>query len=370
MTRETLVAALEWGRTLAHGDSLQVTFHGGEPLVAGDDFYRMALPLVHESLTARSLQHQSGRRRSPQQPLRVGIQSNLWLLTDESAELFAAYGVRVGTSLDGPRALNDRQRGTGSFGRTMTGIEQARAHGLRVGAICTVTSRSVEHADEIFDFFVSAGLDFSLHPAVVPLGGPEVRPWAVEPEDYGRFLIHLFDRYLDERPDIHVGSFVSMAESISAGRGGICTFDDCLGSYLAVGPDGAMYPCQRFVGVDEYRLGYVIREPSWHALREAPAWRRLRARQEAMATECSQCAYLAFCHGGCPYDALAAGDLQARDPHCTAYSRLFAHIIQRAVTEVLSPENLRDAVDHPEQGPGLLRRGRLLSLMREEARSS
>jgi dihydrolipoamide dehydrogenase len=52
-----------------------------------------------------------------------------------------------------------------------------------------------------------------------------------------------------------------MARSVSAGRCGICTFGECLGGYLAVGPDGAIYPCQRFAGMPEFAIGDVAGQP-------------------------------------------------------------------------------------------------------------
>jgi uncharacterized protein len=365
MSRETLEAVVAWQRTLRGGsygcgaaepaDSeesvLNVAFHGGEPLVPGIAFYRMALPLLREGLAPRRV--------------RFSIQSNLWLLTDELAGLLCEYGVRVGTSLDGPEAINDAQRGRGYFSRTMAGIERARAHGLRVGVICTLTAQSAPHAGEIFDFFLEAGLDFSIHAALPSLRHPEVDYWQVTPEAHGELLVTLLDRYIEESAQIRIGTLDSMVQSVSAGRGGICTFTDCLGGYLAVGPDGAIYPCQRFVGMEEYRLGEVKALPGMAELRASPVWRQFQARQQAVENECADCAYLAFCRGGCPYNAAVYGHLEKRDPHCTAYRRLFAHITERALAEVFAPDNIDAIVCGSDKEYGLLRRGRLLSLMRE-----
>ena len=94
----------------------------------------------------------------------------------------------------------------------------------------------------------------------------------------------------------------------------------------------------------------------------------MRAREESIDVECADCHWLAFCRGGCPYNALAAGDgsLDAgrrRDPYCAAYRRTFKTIVDRATAEVFSPENLAKVVERPDAERGLLRRGRLLSIM-------
>jgi uncharacterized protein len=373
MGRETLEAVVEWQRGLGveSGDeggrdganglgTLEITFHGGEPLVPGTRWYREALPLLRDGLAPRKV--------------RFAAQSNLWLLTDELCELFREHGVSLGTSLDGPEAVNDAQRGTGYFAKTMAGIERARAHGIDVGAICTFTAGSVQHASEIFDFFVREGLRFSVHAALPSLRHPEAdrRPeadaWSITPEAHGELLVGLLDRYLEGLTRVRISTLDSMARSVSAGRGGICTFGECLGGYLAVGPDGAIYPCQRFAGMPEFAVGDAATRPSLEELRSSPVWREFRAREEHVEESCGECAYFGFCKGGCPYNALvgAGGALAptARDPHCVSYRRTFDAVTERALAELFSPENLDAVVERPDPERGLMRRGPLLSIMR------
>src|SRR5690606_6668098 len=123
----------------------------------------------------------------------------------------------------------------------------------------------------------------------------------------------------------------------------ICTFGDCLGDYLAVGPEGEIYPCQRFVGLPKFQMGTVHDPHSLEALTDSLAWQTLKAREAHVSTECGGCAYLEFCRGGCPYNALAANSGTDRDPHCAAYQRIFGYITDRALDEVFSEENM-DAV--------------------------
>ena len=363
MSRETLDAVSEWQRAVrdeAEGDgdghdSLEITFHGGEPLVPGAAWYREALPLLRDGLAPRRV--------------RFAAQSNLWLLTDELCELFREHGVSLGTSLDGPEAINDAQRGTGCFAKTMAGIERARAHDLEVGAICTFTAQSVPHAPEIFDFFVREGLNFSVHAALPSLRYAEADRWSISPEAHGELLVGLLDRYLANLTRVRISTLDSMARSVSAGRGGICTFGECLGGYLAVGPDGSIYPCQRFAGMPEFAVGDVAARPSLEELRSSPVWRELRAREVHVAEACGGCAYFGFCKGGCPYNALvgAGGVLAptARDPHCASYRRAFDAVTERAMAEMFSPENLEAVVERPDPERGLMRRGTLLSIMRD-----
>jgi uncharacterized protein len=353
MSRATLEAVVRWQAVFEDKAALDITFHGGEPLVPGIDFYREALPLLREGLAPRRIS--------------FGVQSNLWLLTDELCELCQAYDVSLGTSLDGPEDINDAQRGAGYFRRTMAGIKRARDHGLHVGCICTFTAQSAPRAAEVFDFFVQAGLDFSIHAALPPLGH-SANEWTLSPEAHGQLLVEMLDRYLDNVSKIRIGTLDAMSRSISAGRGAICTFGDCLGEYLAVDPAGWIYSCQRFSGIEKYRLGNVRDCPTPDDLAAAPFWRVLQERQERIAEACGDCPQLDFCRGGCPYNALVAhGDNFAaslRDPHCPAYQKAFSVITDRALEEVFSEENMNAVVEGGSSKYGLMRKGRLLHLMR------
>jgi uncharacterized protein len=360
MAQATVGGVVRWQNALGGDDAIEITFHGGEPLVPGIQFYRMALPLLRQGLAPRRVQ--------------FAMQSNLWLLTDELCNLLREYGVSLGTSLDGPESINDAQRGQGHFRRTMAGIERARAHGIHVGCICTFTAQSARLAQDIFDFFVREGLNFTVHAAVPSLRYPDVNGRSLSPEVHGELLVDMLDRYLQNLDRIRISTLDSMCQSVSAERGGICTFGDCLGGYLAVAPDGGIYPCQRFSAMPEYRLGNVDDCPSAQALATSAVWRMFQARQERMAEECKGCDHLDICRGGCPYNVLATDGRSLsslgkpsglRDPGCPAYKRVFSYITERAVQKALSEENLEEVVLRVDPRKGLLRRGRLLSIMRE-----
>jgi uncharacterized protein len=372
MTLGTLETTLAWAKSLSgpRARSPEVVFHGGEPLLAGTAFYRQALPRLRQDFGDHDLC--------------LSIQSNLWQLTDELCDLFTEHRVSLGTSLDGPEAINDAQRGEGYFRRTMAGIERARRHGLTVGCICTFTPASAPRYREIFDFFASEQLDFSIHAAVPPLnscsaklpqslmqgrnvppiGGMATNTWALSPEAYGDLLVNLLDLYLANLKRVRIKTLDGMCRSVSAGEGGVCTFRDCLGHFLAIAPDGAIYPCQRFVGHTDWQLGSVRNHPTWEQLEQSTAWQLLLRREEQVKEACSDCPDFATCKGGCPYDAVVAKGCHGdQGPYCSAYRRIFANITDRALGEVFSEVNLKEVVCEPNGGT-FLRQGPLLTLMR------
>ena len=303
-------------------DRVTFTFHGGEPLLAGAGFYREALPMLSDELS----------HLKPD----FAMQTNLWLLTPELAGILAAYHVPLGTSIDGPQELNDLQRGDGYFEKTMRGYELARSSGLQVSFICTFTNYSVQFREEIFNFFLQNRFRLKLHPALPSLRGRNPEQWALPPEEYGELLVFLLDKYLENMGAIEIMNINDLCRCVFTRRGSVCTFVNCTGNTFAVGPDGSIYPCYRFVGMPEWVMGHVRDRPTVEELSRSDAWQRMHQYEEYVDTACAGCAHIRYCRGGCPYNAIVptGGEIKGVDPHCRAYKRIFCEITERLNEEM------------------------------------
>lgn len=320
-------------------EPVHITFHGGEPLLAGYDFYKQALPLIKEGLGENS----AG----------FSLQTNLWLITDELAQLLRDYEVAVSSSLDGPKDINELQRGEGYFEKTMKGYEIAKRNNLPVNFICTFTSYSKDRVEEIFHYFLDKGYDLKLHPALPSLRGDNSDPWAISPQKYGELLITLLELYLDHLDQIEVVDFKHFCKSYFLRQGTVCVLADCLGNTLAVDYEGNIYPCYRFVEMQEYIMGNVRDKPNVDDLKISQAWQKIERFMEVVDRECKKCHYIKFCRGGCPYNAIKAyegGELHV-DPQCTAYKMIFQEIGKRATKEMLGNMMPTDSADgKPKKG--------------------
>jgi len=322
MSIDTVKEIVTWLKEFRN-DRVTFTFHGGEPLLAGADFYRQSLPMLSQELS----------HLKPE----FAMQSNLWLLTPEIADILAEYHVPLGTSIDGPEDLNDLQRGEGYFEKTMRGYEIARAHGLRVSFICTFTNYSVKFREEIFNFFLENRFRLKLHPALPSLRNDNPEQWALDPKDYGELLVFLLDKYLDHMGSIEIMNINDLCRCVFTRRGSVCTFVNCTGNTFAVGPDGSIYPCYRFVGMPEWIMGHVRDRPTREELSGSDAWQRMHHFEEYVDKACSGCKHLPYCRGGCPYNAIVptGGEIAGVDPHCRAYTRIFNEIGTRLNEEMM-----------------------------------
>ena len=92
----------------------------------------------------------------------------------------------IGVSIDGPAALHDANRvtrgGRGSFVQAMRGIERLRAHDIGISVLSVLTAQSIDRPDEMFNFFVDAGLG-KVAFNVEEIEGPNLTSSLVEKSD-------------------------------------------------------------------------------------------------------------------------------------------------------------------------------------------
>ncbi len=356
MSIDTIHDIVAWLKEFRN-DPVTFTFHGGEPLLAGADFYRQALPQLSGELL----------HLEPN----FALQTNLWRMTPELAEVLAEYKIPIGSSLDGPEELNDLQRSKGYYERTIAGYELAKSRGLSVQFICTFTSYSVQFKEDIFNFFLENGLTLKLHPALPSLRSDEPDKWALSPEKFGDLLVYLLDKYLENMEKIEVRNINDYARCVFTGRGTVCTFVDCMENTFAVGPDGSIYPCYRFVGMPEYVMGHVRDRPSQKDLAESAAGTRMRRFKEQVDLECKGCRHLRYCRGGCPYNAMAPEDgvIKGVDPHCQAYKRIFDEISERFNKEMMGSFGLEAGCGSGQREQASAGRPAIMPLVRKLASS-
>jgi len=331
---------------------VNITFHGGEPLLAQFSIWEKIFTKFEKEFSEHKLI--------------FSLQSNLWNLSPELCTLFKKYNVSIGTSLDGPKEINDVQRGKGYFDKTFEKINLASSYELKPGVISTFTSLNVKDPIKIFNFFLQNRLYFSIHPCVDSMNKMS-NPLTLKPEDLGELLCGMMDLYVPNRHFIQVSTLDQMILSFIDLEGKACTFRDCLGMFLSICPDGNIYSCQRFVGHNEFALGNIHDKPTLKDLMSSPVARMIERRQKKVRIRCADCKFYLFCKGGCLYNAwMANSDI---DPYCSAYKRLFSKISNDLLNEISQIDNVNELVSRPNRflpNP-LLRKGSLIDLTSKKA---
>ncbi len=297
-----------------------VTFHGGEPLLAGYEYYEYVLP---------KLQALFGKR------LRLSMQTNLLALDERMADLIQSWRIAVGTSTDGDASLCDAQRGAGYLAANESGRALLERRGVPVSRICTLTHASAGEAARVFHYYAGepplTGIPYALHGAVRALGR-QPDDTTVSTEDMTRLLLDTLAAYRKHIAQTRVTTLDGMAKGCFDGEGHICTFFPCLGRFAAVASDGGVYSCQRFCGHTEFMFGNVLDGPTEDDILQSAAYRTLLDKQQGAEAACAGCMHFAYCSGGCLYNMFASGT--DKDPYCEAYRTAFDTIARDMTIEM------------------------------------
>jgi len=313
-------------------------WQGGEPTLAGLDFFRRAVELEKE-------------HGADGQVVSNALQTNGQAIDDDWARFLAQYRFLVGLSIDGPAEVHDAQRvdagGRGSHDKAMRAAELFRRHGVEFNILTVVHAGNQDKAREIFRWQLDQGWRHLQYiPCVETDSGGSALPCSSTPEGYGRFLCDLWEAYKDSgRRDVGIRTFDSWLAQKVRGESTLCTFGEHCGDYLLIKPDGGIFPCDFFFD-PRWRLGNVMTDDLYRAFSEVRQ-RTFGALKTQVDAECTACPHLALCHGGCPKDRLAAGprDGTGRSVLCDAYRMFFGHFeadLDAMAGEIRSIEKARE----------------------------
>jgi len=310
-------------------------WQGGEPTLAGIDFYRRVVALEQQHGFAG-------------QAVSNALQTNGLLIDVEWADLLAQYQFLVGISLDGPAIWHDVYRthvnGQGSHARALAALQRLQARGVATNVLSVVNDVTAAHPVEIYDYLLGLGVGYMQFIPCVETDPitDALAPFSVGAEQYGDFLCALFDRwYNGGQPEASVREFESILARYLGQEPGECSRQERCGSYLVVEYNGDVYPCDFFVR-PETRVGNLLETPL-EALFDSPAVRAFADKKATPRPECAVCGWLPFCRQGCPRFVRVGA--QARSYLCRAWQRFFAHSQAGFVT--LRNRVLRERGDDP-----------------------
>mgnify|MGYP001167464878 CR=1 FL=1 len=287
-------------------------WHGGEPLLAGLDFYRKVVDFQNNF-------KMDGYR------ILNAIQTNLTLLNEDYIDFFIKNEFGVGTSLDGTKELHDKNR-CNSFDKVFKNLQYAKSKGLHVGVICILTKETLPHIEEIYRFFRDNNIDFTLSP-VIP--NSRYSEFILTTDEYYIALKQLFDLwYLDESCKIRVNPCGSIIQSILLkGINLSCIHsENCLNHFLTFLPNGDVFPCNRFTDYEQFKIGNIS-NMTFSEILKSDKRTELLSRTIETIDACSKCEFRQFCKGGCMNHAFEFYQtIYERDYYCQSFFKIFQYI--------------------------------------------
>ena len=268
--------------------NLEVDFFGGEPLLNFD----VVKQLVKY---ARSIEKDKNKN------FRFTLTTNGVLIDDDVIDFCNAEMDNVVLSLDGRPEIHDHFRkdlgGNGSYDKILPKFKKFvekrgdKSYYMRG----TFTHNNVDFTNDIFHMADLGFKELSMEPVVCPPN----EPYALTDEDLPILLrqYEILSKEMIKRKKAGNGfTFYHYMLDLSNGP---CIYKRITGcgsgtEYMAVTPQGELYPCHQFVGDEKYKLGDI-----WNGVSNHEKVNEFKLCNAYAKEECKDCFAKLYCSGGC-----------------------------------------------------------------------
>lgn len=324
----------------AHQDNdVMISWQGGEPTLMGLDFYKRAVALAKE-------------HARPGMRFLHTMQTNGTLLDDEWCAFLAAEGFLIGISIDGPAALHDAhrvdKRGGGTHDKVMRGLRLLQKHRVEYNVLTTVNGINGDYPLEVYRYLrdVAGATWIQFIPVVeredadgnpADLRGMHASKRSVRPEQYGDFLIAVFDEWARHDVErVYVQTFEAAGGNWAGlGNSGMCVFNETCGTGLALEHNGDLYSCDHYVD-REFLMGNIADHTITELLRTPQQYAFGMAKRDTLPQACLDCDVLFACRGECPRNRfLTTPDGEQGLNYLCAGLKAFFHHIDRPVRTLI-----------------------------------
>jgi uncharacterized protein len=315
----------------------EVTFvwHGGEPLMAGLDYFRKAVELQRKYAGGKSIIN--------------SLQTNGVMMNADWCRFFSSNRFLIGLSIDGPADIHDAYRvnraGRPSFDSAMAAVNLMKQYGVEYNTLSVVTNLSEGRGAAVYRFLKSIGSRYMQflpvvehimpvsgdgRPVIAKPGtaGSVMAPWSVSAMGYGRFITDIFDEWVvSDVGEYFVQAFDMTLAQWAGVKPGLCIYSETCGDALVVEHNGDVYSCDHFV-YPEFRLGNIMNDNLVDLYTSPDQFRFGVNKRNTLPRYCARCRYYFACRGECPKHRFLTTDTgeYGLNALCEGFKHYFSHV--------------------------------------------
>ena len=312
-------------KALDYSDNMcTFAFQGGEPTIAGIDFYKKLIEFV-KLYNKKNV------------TVNFSLQTNGILINDEWARFLAENNFLVGVSLDGPKDIHNAHRidtnNNGTFNKVMKAIELFNKFKVQYNIVYVVTALSARYANKIYNLFKKNNFRYiQFIPCLDPINEKRGKhPYSLKPLDFEKFLRLTFDLWYEDfiKGDyVSVRYFDNLVGIIQGHAPEACGMSGRCQVQCVIEADGGVYPCD-FYAIDKWNMGNINDREIEDILSCETAKDFVKV-SLPVAQECKECNWVSICRGGCRRERENfQEEVIDLNYYCTAYREFFNYAYTR-----------------------------------------
>ena len=290
--------------------------HGGEPTLIAPNIYDESITIIKE--------------KYPELEIRISMQSNGLVITDQYINIIKKHDIHMGISLDGSECIHDAERRTvgnkPSFEKITNNIDSLLSAGVSVSCLMVLTKNALQEEFDYLEFFETRNLHLKINPLLNYGNVTEHPELILEEGEYARYLIDLYEEIVEKNINVIVSPIDDIINGIIHNQViRECSFKkNCNKHFLCIDYKGCIYPCGKFSDMNEMCIGN-IRETSYQKIDKFLREKLCERRNLKLPRICNSCKFLKLCNGGCSAEAMIDGDFNAVPIMCKDYKKIFEY---------------------------------------------
>ncbi|MGF1726815.1 anaerobic sulfatase maturase [Photobacterium nomapromontoriensis] len=313
-------------------DDIDFAWQGGEPTLAGLDFYRNAVKYQKQYANGKTITN--------------SFQTNAVAINRQWAQFFAENNFLIGVSVDGAAEVHDKYRisvnGKPTFERVKHAIALLKEYKVEFNTLTVINDQNWNKAKETYQALKNLGSEHLQFIPIVeveaqcqqsttghysPTADASLTPFSVPAHGYGQFMTEIFNEWVkNDIGRIYVRMFDSILATWMGYPASVCVQAKNCGQAMVIEANGDVYSCDHYV-YPANKLGNITQTDIVKLATSKQQQRFGNAKSSRLTDQCQQCDVYGLCHGGCPKHRIipVAGEKHRQNYLCASYKQIFKH---------------------------------------------
>lgn len=299
-------------------------FQGGEPTLAGIDYFKKFHKLV-EKYNTNNIK------------VSFSLQTNGTLINKNWTALFKKYNYLIGISLDGNKEIHNSFRidknGNDTFTKVQKTLNLLKKEKIEFNILTVVNKMTAQNGALIYRFFKNNGFRyFQFIPCLDELYCKEKKEYTLTDIDYGNFLNSTFELWYEDIMNgkkVSVRYFDNIIKIVLGEEPESCDMVGHCNVNAIIEADGSIYPCDFYV-LDEFKLGN-INEKSYTEILSSKKEQDFLNSSLVIENSCKICDYFKLCRGGCKRHKELTETGEYKNRFCRSYLMFFEKNMKKII---------------------------------------